>query len=307
MNPREWALPVYTILIQLATGALLMLWLIRARELPRFGQKELDRVIKHPVPIIFLTIVTAALGAHFHLSRPLLSLFALLNLTASWLSREILFTVFFFLLVGGLALLQWFERGSARCRAALGWSAIACGAATIFCMVLVYLLPTQPFWNSLLTPVSFYATMFLLGPLALFAMLVMDLRFSLVRDHIQPNVRALIIEHWAVRFAFIIIATAALIILLNFYEIFLLSNGDELARISLNLLMGLYKPLFIIRLGLLSLGVGWLAFITRWIVQKRKKASRLIGHVYMIFLMVLVSEILGRFLFYAIHVRLGIF
>ena len=305
MNLREWALPVYTILMQLATGALLALWTIRALEISKYGRKELDRVTKDPILLIFLTIVTGILGAHFHLSQPWLSLLALLNIRSSWLSREILFSVLFFLSVGCLAVLQWFGRGSARLHTLLGWIAILFGCVNIFCMFLIYLLPTQPFWNSLQTPISFYATMLLLGTLALFAMLVMDLRFSEVRERVDRDVRALIIQRWVVGFAVITVAAAILVVILNLYQILLLRNGDELARISLELLLGLYQPLFIIRLGLLLVGVGWLVLVVGLIVRKRKTATELIGHVYVTFLLVLVSEILGRFLFYAIHVRLG--
>ena len=40
MNLREWALPVYTILMQLAVGALFSLWVIRALSSAKYGERK---------------------------------------------------------------------------------------------------------------------------------------------------------------------------------------------------------------------------------------------------------------------------
>ena len=93
MNVREWALPVYTILMQLAVGAMLGLWIIRAVAIRQYGRSTIDHIIRIPVLAVFLTVVVAIVGSHFHLSQPLFSLLATLNLRSSWLSREILFTI----------------------------------------------------------------------------------------------------------------------------------------------------------------------------------------------------------------------
>jgi anaerobic dimethyl sulfoxide reductase subunit C len=231
---------------------------------------------------------------------------AIMNVRSSWLSREILFTVLFFVTVGWLAALQWFAPGHTRLKGFLGWLAILIGSASILCMSMIYLLPTQPMWNSILTLLSFFASSLLLGVAAMFAMLVMDLRFSEVREGGDQNARILIIKRPMIGFAILTVLTAGLIVVLNAYQIALLGSGDNLARISLELLLGLYRPLFIARLVLLFAGVAWLIVTVGLATRKGKPVTELIGHVYVSFLLLLVGEILGRFLFYAMHVRLGL-
>jgi len=98
MNVREWALPVYTILIQLAVGAVFVLWVIRAYALRKFNPGEIDRITRNPILVIFFTVFVAMVGSHFHLSKPFHSFFAVRNFATSWLSREVFFTMIFFIL-----------------------------------------------------------------------------------------------------------------------------------------------------------------------------------------------------------------
>ncbi|HEX9016501.1 MAG TPA: DmsC/YnfH family molybdoenzyme membrane anchor subunit, partial [Chloroflexota bacterium] len=177
MNFREWALPVYTIMVQMATGALLTLWILRAIGKLKVGAEEVDRIVARPVAAILLTIVGALMGSHLHLSRPFLSFLALGNLGSSWLSREVLFTTILFVSVAGLTFMEWYVPGHERLKTGLGWFAIASGAVSIFCMAAIYLLPIQPAWNTPFTVISFYATALLLGILETAVLLILDLRF----------------------------------------------------------------------------------------------------------------------------------
>jgi len=79
MNVREWALPVYTILMQLAVGAFVILWLIRQLVGSKFSAQEIDRIISNPILVIAFTSIVAMGGAHFHLSKPFHSFLAILN------------------------------------------------------------------------------------------------------------------------------------------------------------------------------------------------------------------------------------
>ena len=85
MNVREWALPVYTVLMQLSVGALFTLWMIRSRGLKHHADDVIDRIFRKPVLVVFLTIALAMIGSHYHLSRPYLSFLAVLNFGSSWL------------------------------------------------------------------------------------------------------------------------------------------------------------------------------------------------------------------------------
>jgi hypothetical protein len=97
MNIREWTLPVYTILMQLATGSFLALWVLRSLGMQKYGLKAMDRIGRYPVSVIAFTILAAMIGSHLHLSRPYFSILAVLNFQSSWLSREIVFNMLYFL------------------------------------------------------------------------------------------------------------------------------------------------------------------------------------------------------------------
>ncbi len=88
MNVREWALPVYTILIQMAVGMLLVLWTLRLFGNKRYGKERIDQIVRDPLIIIIATIILGVIGAHFHLSRPYLSFLAVRNFRTSWLSSR---------------------------------------------------------------------------------------------------------------------------------------------------------------------------------------------------------------------------
>lgn len=306
MEVREWALPVYTILMQLATGSLLSLWLIRWAAGRQHGYEGVDMVVRIPLLAILVTVVVAIIGSHAHLSRPYLSILALLNLRTSWLSREILFTIVFLGSVLSLSYLHWFTTGYLRLKMALGWLGIVAGGTSVYCMAMIYLLPTQTMWNSPLTVVSFLVTVVLLGATAVSVMIVMDFKVSEIAGSDGTTLREQIIGRSFIWLAVVAGITAVITLLLNLSLIATLRQGDLSAQISIELLLGLYRPLLALRYATLFVGVCWFTFtalrVRHWPLQRIVITSP----VYLSCLLVLISEILGRFLFYATHVRLGI-
>lgn len=307
MNLREWALPVYTILIQLAAGALLCLWLIRMYYRSKGKGAELEELCLIPLTLIFFTIVSAIVGAHFHLSRPLISILAVSNFRTSWLSREIFFTVLFFLATGVLFALTWLAPGFIRVKNVLGWLAITSGIATVFCMSQIYLLPTQKLWNSENTMVYYLGTTLLLGMTSLPAMLQLDLNYSEVQGNHRTKIYVEIIRKAVVWLSTAAALVSVLVLSQGIHQIITLKKiNHQSTQISLELLMGLYQPLLVMRFGLLIVGVSWLLSSIHRTMKKDREVKDLIGSVYMSFLLVLIGEILGRFLFYATHVRIGV-
>jgi anaerobic dimethyl sulfoxide reductase subunit C (anchor subunit) len=295
------------VLIQLAAGALLIFWVIRARFYASYESSELDRVSRVPVTILFLTVSLAIVGAHFHLSRPLFSVFAVRNFGRSWLSREIVFTVCFFLTMAALAGMQWFVPGRQRLKTWLGWLAILFGLATIYCMARIYMLPTQIFWNSSTEVFANYGTAFILGSVVLSAILLMDLNFAYEQDPENSRIHERDIARALGTLCLISALALILTLLVEISQITSLCvDCDESAKTSLELLFDLYQPLFVIRLALSILGVGWLIIHVARIAKNGDSPRHLIGPAYLASSMVLVGEVLGRFLFYAMHVRIGI-
>lgn len=307
MNLREWALPVYTIMIQLALGVFISLWVIRTRVRNEFKEEDLDRISQIPLLIIFSTIAVGILGAHFHLSKPFLSVFAVLNIQSSWLSREVFFTVIFFLLTGFAVFFSWFDQGRIKLQGYLGWAAISSGLITVYCMSQIYLLPTQITWDSPTTVLTYLGSVFVLGPPSLLVIFLMDHRFSSIRDPGGEVIRQKTIRDHFGWLTSITALGAILILALNYLHIDSLSDMDHpSAQASLELLLGLYQPLLILRFGLLLLGGGQLFVWWHKTVREKIPVSHLIGPVYLACALILVGEILGRFLFYASHVRVGI-
>lgn len=307
MNLREWALPVYTILMQLAIGAFLSLWIIRTLYSSKYGKDKMDQITTIPVLIIFSTIIVAIIGSHFHLSKPYLSFLAIRNFRYSWLSREIVFTMIVFICTAFLLYMLRYVKGYDRLKVSLGWGAILAGFATVYCMASIYLLPTQIAWNSSATIVSYYAVMLLLGTTSLIVILLMDLRFSEGEPGADLDMRTQIIKKSAVWLTLSATLAALLVVVLGIYQIEYLRNNElSSAQASLQLILDLYKPLLIMRIGLTVIGVIWLIAVVGYFIKTQRSFMKLLGPVYIACILVLIGEILERFLFYATHVRIGI-
>lgn len=306
MNLREWALPVYTILMQFSTGTLLVLWCLRATGMKGIIPTAMDRILRKPLLVIVSGIIIAIAGSHFHLSKPHFSFLAVMNFGSSWLSREIAFTVLLLLSCAFLTYLTWFCEGRTRLKTVLGWFAVGCGCAVILCMSMLYLLPTQPIWYTPVTILLFYGTMLLLGSASAAALLIMDTVFSEPGEPELAPVRYNIIRRSSVWFTALASLVLVGISLLNAYQIATMRHGDELAQTSLSLLMGVYSPLLVARFVTLIAGVGLLGITLLRIFRTRKPLVEVVFPIHLAVLLVVIGEILGRFLFYATHIRIGV-
>jgi anaerobic dimethyl sulfoxide reductase subunit C (anchor subunit) len=246
-------------------------------------------------------------GSHFHLSKPYLSFMAVRNIGSSWLSREIVFTILVFICTGSLLYMLVYGKGSHRLKFGMGWGAILAGFAAVYCMASIYLLPTQITWNLSTTIISYYADMLLLGTTSLIVIMLMDLRFSASESPDDVDIRVQIIKKsipWLTAAASL---AAFLVISLGIYQIEFLRNLDRAsAKVSLQLTLDLYQPLLLVRVGLTVFGVVWLVAFVDHFFKTKKSFILLLGPAYIACILVLIGEILERFLFYATHVRIGI-
>lgn len=306
MNLREWALPVYTILTQLAIGALTVLWILRWMTSRKNNVDEIDRVFLNPILVIVFTSAVALVAAHFHLSKPFHSYLAVLNFKTSWLSREILFSILFFWALLGLLYLTFFKSNRRSLITAVGWFAIILGIVLIYCMAHIYILPTQAAWNSTLVIFSFYLTGMLLGVNSLACLMILDLRFAEIQGAAEVELRARLIKSSLVGLTFLtILLVLASFVLLNI-QIYQLSRGDLIARTSLRLLVELYLPLLMVRHVFQIMACLLLGIVLYRLYKLDVAPQNLISPVYLACLLILVGEIIGRFLFYATHIRVGL-
>lgn len=306
MNVREWALPVYSILLQLATGALLVLLIIRAASRSKLQPKEIDQVSRNPILVIAFTVGIAMVGAHLHLSRPLLSFLAILNFRSSWLSREIVFTVLFFLTVSSLWFLSRNGYPHRKLIAGIGWLGVGLGFIAIYCMARIYMLPTQAAWNSPTTLISFFNTMILLGTMAIACLLVLDMKFAEIQ---KPGVLPSHNQVVYASFPWLALVAALTVIfdaLISLYQIYYLQQGSTVAQTSLRLLIEIYQPLLIIRFIFLIVAPICMGYAVYRMRKVKFSSEQFVTPVYISCLLVLVAEIIGRFLFYATHIRVGL-
>jgi anaerobic dimethyl sulfoxide reductase subunit C len=157
----EWSLIVFTLAIQLSGGLALAVTLSDRTAAPAEG-------FLRPLGIaIFPLAAFGLLVSLLHLGRPTSAWRSFLNLGSSRLSLEVLLTLLF---VGAAFLYSytwWAHRLESRFAIGLATSLLAAGA--VASSAAIYLVPTQPVWNSAWVPLSFFGTTLLLGGCAMIA------------------------------------------------------------------------------------------------------------------------------------------
>ena len=135
----------------------------------------------------------------------------------------------------------------------------------------------------------------------------MDLKYSELRGLPKIRLQTYVIRYAMKGFAALVGFLALLVIAENFYQLYMLGkNSLPSATVSLELLLQLYPVLLFMRLMALTLGAVGLIVSIYWYFPKLEHTSDLLAPAYVTLLLILIGEILGRFLFYATHVRLGV-
>ncbi len=306
MNINEWALLTFTILGQLAAGALLVLMVVRAYATAKAGLKEADRMTDGPLFMVVPIMGLALLASLLHLNN-LGNIFrAVPNLGSSWLSREVVISVAFVIVAALFTLLQWRKIGSSGLRTLTGWITAVIGLVQTYAMGMVYMIRTQPAWNTLATPITFFVTSLLLGVLAVAVALLVNYNANLKKDS-QFAEKQLELLRGALQG----IAVSAIILLgieflvLPVYLAYLATQGAA-ALESLQMMTGTYGVALVIRLLFVFVGVGLLAAYLYRDASSAGKEKAMMSLVYSAFVLVLAGEVMGRFLFYATHVRIGL-
>jgi anaerobic dimethyl sulfoxide reductase subunit C (anchor subunit) len=307
MELREWALIIFTIMAQMSVGAFIVLGILHTYALRKAGVAEADRMSDFALlaigPVLFLGLAASI----FHLGNPMRAMYSVLNVNSSWLSREILFGVLFAGFGFVFAFLQWRKLGSQGLRQVLAWITAAIGLVLVYVMSRVYMIPTQPVWNTWVTPVLFYVTTFLLGLFAVGLALFINFRYVQRQAPGCADVQCDLLQT-AIRG----IALASLVLLgIELVTIPLqltLLGGSAVpeASSSLGLIASQFGLWFTLRLILVFVGAGLFSFLIYRQSLTAMPDSTLANMVVSAFLLVLTAEVIGRFLFYATTVQLGL-
>ncbi len=273
----EWPLVLFTVLGQCVAGALIVSgygWLTTKDDAVK------QRIVRSMF-FLWLVMGIAFLASVIHLGSPLRAFNSLNRIGASALSNEIASGSLFFA-VGGL---WWLVAFLGRMPATLGkiWLLLSMllGLVFVYAMTNVYQIDTVPTWYNGYTTLAFFMTMLLSGPL--FAALLL---------------RAAGVSCSPARFAGIsvlaLLVTVAVVVLQG------LSLGEIHSSVqNAGALVPDYASLQVWRILLLVAGLGcWICPLVR-----RKESS--VGGLALGLVSVLAGEIIGRGLFYGLHMTVG--
>jgi anaerobic dimethyl sulfoxide reductase subunit C (anchor subunit) len=306
MQVSEWALIAFTILSQMSVGTFLVLGVVHFFARRKAGKEAADQLSDRALLAIGPVIILAFFASLFHLGNPFNAYRAVSNLGSSWLSREILSGVLFALTGGLFAIMQWRKIGSETIRNIIAWIAALIGLFFIYAMSNIYMMRTVPTWNTWYTPVSFYTTTFLLGALAVAAAFVATYGYLSRKKPEDAEAQTELLR----RALFWIALTSVILLGVEFVIIpayLAYQYAGELSAIAAirNTVMD-YGFIFIMRLVLVFIGAGLLAIaLIRNVLRPGHEAS-LATLAYSAFALVLVSEVLGRFLFFATYTSMGL-
>jgi anaerobic dimethyl sulfoxide reductase subunit C (anchor subunit) len=299
---REFALIAFTILAQMSVGAFLVLGVVKFFVARKAGQEAADLMGDRSLIAIIIVLGLGMLASLWHLGNPLSAPRAVTNFATSWLSREILFGVIFAVLALIFAVLQWFKLGPVILRNIVGWLAGLVGIVLVYSMAMVYMLPTQPAWNNLATPISFFTATLLLGVLAMGAAYVANYARLKKKDPGCADQQCDLLRsvlRWIAVVAVILLGVEFVVIPVYLVS---LATGSPQAVESANLIAGPLSLAFLFRMILAFLGAGVFGF---FLYQNAQSAGRekVLGYMaYAAFILVFVAEVLGRFIFYSSQV-----
>ncbi len=283
MELKEWALILFTVLVQASIGAFILTAVLRLRNRDAAMDSAYRKAVVALLPLTLVGLAASVL----HLGRPMLALTAMTRLGSSWLSREIFFTGgFFVLLVASVAL----ER-SPSVRKVIDLLAALSGALSMVSMAMVYHMSMRPAWQGWSTFLAFVATALLVGG-ALTASLVAW--FGRENPQVSSDMQMLL-------GGAVIVGIVGLVA----YPLYLasLSGAGPAAAQSLSLLGGEHSVALVLRWAL-TLAGGLVPLVLGW---RRIAAGRpATGLVYTACAFLLAGELVGRYLFYITGVSISI-
>lgn len=259
----SWPLLVFTLAIQAAVGGCLILFLYNSLLKKSLSEDTLEKA--NSKSLLVLTILSLlGLGfSFFDLGYPLNALNAIRNIGTSWLAREILFTCFFIGFVGLTFILNLKTKKLSQ--GLLGLAGIA-GLAAVFAMGSLYSTTIFEAWNSVNTIIGFYGSSLILGTV------VINILFFPVFQNNEASFEE-------VKLPTLLIILGAFIIQFTFMT----ALGSGLAALSptISLMRWLCSAMAALLLAYLYL-----------------KTPRTSGLLYLSFGLMLVGEVIGRYLFY---------
>ena len=273
----EWPLVIFTVFGQCVAGALLVSGLAWMRECDEAVRTRIVRSMF----FLWLVMGVGFIASVMHLGSPLRAFNSLNRVGASALSNEIAAGSVFFA-VGGF---WWLVSVIGKMPPALGkvWMVVSqiLGIVFVWAMTRVYQIDTVPTWYTGYTTLAFFLTMVLGGPL--FATLLLRAAGTAFRGTFAASVSVLAL----------LLSVAVIVLQSN--ELATLHSSVQQA----SALLPDYGAWQVGRIILVAAGLGcWLCPLIRR--QEPKTLALFAGLV-----LVVVGELIGRGLFYGLHMTVG--
>ncbi|MEL4014288.1 dimethyl sulfoxide reductase anchor subunit family protein [Dryocola clanedunensis] len=275
----EWPLMIFTVLGQCVAGGFIVMALALLNGVDDRAQQKR---VQWAMIVLWVLMGIGFIASILHLGSPLRAFNSLNRIGASALSNEIASGSVFFA-VGGF---WWLITVMGKMPAALGklWMILTMvlGVFFVWMMCRVYLIDTVPTWYSVYTPLSFFLTMFIGGPLLGYLLL-----------------RAAGVTGWGMRLLPVITLAGVIV-----STVVVLLQGMELATIQSSIqqasaLIPQYGTLMSWRLALLVVA------LVCWIVPQLKGRQPNVGLLTLAFVLVVAGELIGRGVFYGLHMTVG--
>ncbi|EPB0873731.1 dimethyl sulfoxide reductase anchor subunit family protein [Yersinia enterocolitica] len=279
MGWHEWPLMVFTVLGQCVVGGFIVLGLaLIFGGLSRGQQQRVHRSMF----ALWVLMALAFIASTLHLGSPMRAFNSLNRVGESALSNEIAAGSVFFAVAG----FYWLLAILNKMPALLGkiWLVVAMvlGVVFVYAMCRVYSIDTVPTWDNIYTPLGFVLTAFISGPMLGYLLLQWaDINGRAMLKLPMISVLALIIS-----LASVIMQAASLPLIY--------SSVQQASQLIPD-----YGTLMVWRLVLLVLGLGcWICPLIR------RRTPMTLGMIFAM-LLIIVAELIGRGVFYGLHMTVG--
>ena len=275
----EWPLMVFTVLGQCVAGGFIVMALAL---LTGVSDRVQQKRVHWAMIVLWVLMGIGFMASVLHLGSPLRAFNSLNRIGESALSNEIASGSVFFA-VGGF---WWLITVLGKMPQALGkiWMVLTMilGVFFVWMMCKVYLIDTVPTWYSVYTPLSFFLTMFIGGPLLGYLLL-----------------RVAGVTGWGMR---LLPAISLLAVVVSSMVVML--QGMDLATIHSSIMQASalvpeYGALMSWRLLVLALALAC------WIIPQLKGGQANPAVLTFAFVLVIVGELIGRGVFYGLHMTVG--
>lgn len=305
MHTETWALVTFTILAQTSVGSFIALGVAHYFAVRKSGIEQADKLSDRALLPIGGLLVLGMIASLLHLGQPMYAYRAILNFGNSWLSREIGFGVMFAATGAAFAFLQWRKLSTANVRNAVAVLAAFVGCALVFSMSQVYMTAeAQEGWTTVATPISFFATTVLLGTLALAVAFMINYWIIQRREGPECQAQQCDLLRGAIKWLAVtaIVVLGVELVVSSLQSAYVVSIEDH-ANLDF---LGEYGVLFGVRLALAFVGAGIFGLFMYQASQSPGREKLMAAFAFSAFAFILVAEVLGRVLFYATEIHIGL-